>query len=123
MSPFISASLRLQQMRDGGHQFFFDPRAVVIHAFGWKLERDLRRHRGFLHMVINPRRSVFTIPKLLLKNFWSEFLSCMRLGMNYLRWYDWPATLALLVVVRFLEMPGMSEAFRGKDHIPNTAYR
>ncbi len=122
-SPFVSASLRLKEIHRDGHVLFVEPRAVAIHAFGWKLEEDLRRNRGFLHMTMATKKQWSTIPKILIRKWWKEACVCKRLGRKYLRWYDWPITLTLLIVVRFLEIPGMVDVLRKKEMVPDTSYR
>jgi len=122
-SPFVSASLRLKDIGRNGHVLFFEPRAVVIHAFGWKLEQDLRRNIGFLHMTMVAKKQLSIIPKILMKNLWREACHCKRIGGKYLRWFDWPVALVLLVLVRFLEIPGMIHALRKKETVPGTSYR
>jgi hypothetical protein len=44
------------------------------------------------------------------------------LGSTYLRWYDWPLTVALLATVPVLELPGMLDALRERASIPKTSY-
>ncbi len=124
VSPFVSAGLRLQSMQRDGYEFFFEPRAVVVHAFkGWRFVSDYRRHKGYQKMIAVPGMPYFSIPKLFLRNFRQELSLCKRLGLDYLRWYDWPVTLVLLVLLPILEIPGMIDAAQGRERIPNTGYR
>ena len=122
-SPFISAALRLREINRDGHELFFEPRAVVIHAFGWKIERDLRRNRGFLHMTFAARKRSSTVLEILMRKLLTEARHGKRLGRKYLRWFDWPVALLLLIVVRFLEIPGMIDALRKKEAVSGSAYR
>lgn len=122
-SPFISAFLRLQAINHSDQVLFFEPRAVVFHAFSLSLENDLRKNRGFMQMTLAPTQQVSTILKIAIKNFWSEVGTCKRLGRTYLRLFDWPITFLLLLGLRFLEIPGMIDALRKKQVVTGTAYR
>ena len=123
-SPFVSGYYRWKSMKTAGCQFFFEPRGLVVHAFdGWAFESDMRKHRGYLHMLTHPKIGYSSIPKLLYKNLRKEWLLCRRLGSTYLRWYDWPVVLTSIFVLRFLEISGMLYAVQGKDSLPNTGYR
>ena len=123
-SPFTSARLRLQAMREAGHVFFFEPTAVMRHGIGgWGFVRDVRRHTGYSDMVRHPTRGLGSIPGLLWRRRCREARDCLRLGPTYLRWYDWPLTAALLAAAPVLEVPGMLDALRERAAIPKTAYR
>jgi len=122
-SPFISAALRVNQINRDGHVLFFEPRAVATHAFGWKMERDLRRNRGFQHTTLAANRRMSTILGIQFRKMAVEARHCLRIGRKYLRWFDWPAVTLLLVIVRFLEIPGILDTLRNEDDVPGTAYR
>lgn len=124
ISPFVSARLRAESIRRAGHQFFFEPQAVMQHAIGgWEFMRDFRRNTGYADIVLSQKLQYSAISKLLLKRLRKEWSDCLRLGPKYLRWYDWPIALTLLVILRIFEIPGMLDAVRGKNHIPSTSYR
>jgi hypothetical protein len=94
------------------------------HAIGgFDFIRDFRRNTGFADMKRRERRGRRHIPRLLLHRLGSEFSLCMRLGTAYLRWYDWPLVIVLLALARCLEVPGMLDALRGADEIPESSYR
>lgn len=124
ITPFTSARLRVQAMRQAGHVFFFEPAAVVRHAIGgWGFIRDYRRHTGYSDMIGHRARGLRSIPGLLWRRRRGEARDCLRLGSIYLRWYDWPLTVALLATAPVLELPGMLDALRERAAIPKTSYR
>lgn len=94
------------------------------HAIGGlSFIQDFRRNTGYADMMEYSRRKYSTIPRILWERFKREFSDCRRLGPNYLKWYDWPLMMFLLIIVRFFEIPGMFDAIKGKKHIPNSAFR
>lgn len=124
ITPFLSSRLRKQVMRQSGHVFFFEPRAVMQHAIGgWDFVRDFRRNTGYADMMCHNKTSLTEIPKLLCARLRSEFSDCMRLGARYLRWYDWPLVLFFLLLARILEIPGMLDAVSRRARIPQSSYR
>jgi hypothetical protein len=57
VTPFTSARLRAEAMRQAGHVFFFEPAAVTRHAIGgWDFIRDFRRHTGYSDICSVTRR-------------------------------------------------------------------
>jgi len=123
-TPFGSAILRMQAMaRAGDVLFFFEPAAVVRHAIGgWDSIRDFRRHIGYIDMMGDPEKRLRSIPRLLWRRFSLHGRDCLRLGPSYLCWYDWPLAAAFLAATPFLQMPGMLDAWRGRDAIPRTSF-
>lgn len=123
-TPFTSSILRMQAMARAGVRFFFEPAAVVQHAIGgWDFVRDFRRHVGYADMMMgDPARRLRSIPPLLWWRFSFQARDCLRLGPGYLRWYDWPLTAALLAATPLLQVPGMLDAWRGRDAIPKTSF-
>jgi hypothetical protein len=121
-TPFGSALLRIQAMaRASDVRFFFEPAAVVRHALeGWDSIRDFRRHIGYIDMMGDPR--LRSIPSLLWQRLSFHGRDCLRLGPSYLRWYDWPLAAAFLAASPFLQVPGMFDAWRGRDAIPRTSF-
>ena len=132
--PFASRMHAEAIMRDGG-QLFFEPRARVKHAYyGWQMERDIRRHKGYSRIVTRQldsrvpfaclgRLGYLSIPLLfsggLLQSWWKSFLFYRDYGI---RWYQLPALIAYAVVVHALEIPGMISGIRGQA-ITKTNYR
>lgn len=123
ITPFTSARLRMNAMRQAGHLFFFEPAAVMRHAIGgWGFIRDFRRHTGYSDMFCHQTRGLRSIPRLSWRRRRREARDCLRLGSSYLRWYDWPLTAALLATAPVLELPGMLDALRERASIPKTSY-
>lgn len=123
-TPFLSSRLRNQSIRHAGYLFFFEPRAVMQHAIGgWDFVRDFRRNTGYADMMSNKKIQRSEVPKLLFWRLKREASDCMRLGFRYLRWYDWPLTIVLLLLARALEVPGMFDAIYGRGRIPGSSYR
>jgi hypothetical protein len=121
-------------MRDGG-RLFFEPRARVIHAFyGWPMERDIRRHKGYSRIVtrrLDPnvpfarlgRLGYLSMPLIfggsLLQSCWKS----LRFYRDYgIRWYQIPVVMLYAVVVHGLEIPGMIRGIRDQP-ILKTDYR
>ncbi len=124
ITPFLSSRLRNHSMRQAGHRFHFERRAVMEHALGgWNFIRDLRRNSGYADMMGHDRIRFSAIPKLLYKRWAHDVTICRRLGSQYLRPYDWPLTIFLLFFARFLEVPGMLDAISGRDRITKSSYR
>jgi hypothetical protein len=123
-TPFGSAMLRMDAMAGAGDvRFFFDPAAVVRHTIGgWDSIRDFRRHIGYIDMMQDPAGKLRNIPCLLWRRFCFHGRDCLRLGPRYLRWYDWPLAAAFLAATPFLQLPGMLDAWRGRDAIPRTSF-
>ena len=123
-TPFTSSILRMRAMARAGVRFFFEPGAVVQHAIGgWDFVRDFRRNVGYADMMMgDPARRLRSIPPLLWWRFSLQGRDCLRLGPGYLRWYDWPLTAALLAAAPLLQVPGMLDAWRGRDAIPKTSF-
>jgi glycosyltransferase involved in cell wall biosynthesis len=119
-SPFVAGQIRGKLIKQGKYQLMFDPRVAVIHAFsGWHFEKDFRRNMGFLYVASYPellnRRKIksLIIPKFMWHRFRSDLSDCLRVGKDYIRWHDWVLVMPLLVIVRFLEIPGMLDCIRG----------
>jgi hypothetical protein len=131
-NPFVSARIRTQEMIQSGCKFFFVPEAIMQHAFGgWSFLGDERRNIGhsdtLMYLMYNNPNCVswiklIPIAQILLERLKNEFLDCRRVGKNYLFWYDWPVAIALLLVLRFLEIPGIMDAFKGLSKPSTTAY-
>ena len=124
ITPFLSARLRNQLMREAGHQFYFERRAVMEHAIGgWDFVRDFRRNSGYADLMGHGKIQYSAIPKLLCVRLVNEVRDFRRLGSQYLRWYDWPLAIFLLILARFLEVPGMFDAIYRRNNIPRSSYR
>ncbi|MDX2240835.1 MAG: glycosyltransferase [Leptolyngbyaceae cyanobacterium bins.302] len=125
ITPFLSSRTRNQAILDAGYQFYFDPRVSMQHAIGgWEFIKDVRRNTGYSDMMeLAATPSLNEVPRLLMKRQKFEWSLYKRLGRKRLKWYDWPLAIVLLFVARWCEVPGMIDAVKGNQSIPNTAYR
>ena len=124
VTPFQSARMRINIMHENGIKFYFEPKAVMRHAIGgFNFIRDFRRNTGYADMMEHPRKTIAEIPKLLFKRLKSECADCLRLGPICLKWYDWPLLMLILLVVPFLQIPGMIDAVKQRKAIPHSSYR
>lgn len=124
ITPFLSSWRRKNRIKKDGHLLFFERSAGMIHALeGWRFIVDLHRNRGYAAMMIDSQTAYSKIPWLLIKSLLTECSSLYRLGKKYLHYYDLLPALALMVILPFLEIPGMLDAIKGRDHIPGTVYR
>jgi len=124
VTPFQSTRIRMVQMRNAGIKFWFDPQAVMRHEIGgWDFVRDFRRNTGYVALASHSKQKSSEIPRLIWRSLAKACADCLRLGPQYLKWYDWPLLLLLLFLTRFPEIRGMQDALQGRDKIPNSAYR
>lgn len=124
-TPFLSSRLRNKLMRTAGHKFYFEPGAITYHAIGdWRFIKDVRRNMGYSDMNTFSNRVGYRAIPSLMKRRWSKELSnCKRLASEYLRWWDWPLMIAMIVIIPFVEIPGMLDAVQKEKIIPGTSYR
>jgi hypothetical protein len=125
-SPFIGSRWRLEAMVADGEHLYFEPRAVMVHAFGgWPFVFDLHRSQGYADMVTyaGGAPSARAVPRVILRRLIHEAATMRRVGSQFLRPYDWPLAVIVLFAQRFLELPGMWDAIRGREHPGNTTYR
>jgi hypothetical protein len=129
-SPFLSARLRNRAMFDGGARAYFEPRAGMVHGFGGlRFAIDVRRNMAFAdgreHRAARaPRASMWrALYGVARRRFADEWRDCRRVGRQYLRWYDWPLALVMLVTLRLFELPGALAALRGDSAVGRTSYR
>ena len=132
--PFASRMHAEAIMRDGG-KLLFEPRARVKHAYyGWDMERDIRRHKGYARIVTRQldsnvpfarlgRLGYPSVPLLLvgslLQSWWKSLLFHRDYGIH---WYQLPALLFYAAVLHALEVPGMIRAIHGLP-ITKSEYR
>jgi hypothetical protein len=132
--PFASRIHAEAIMRDGG-RLLVEPRARVKHAYyGWGMERDIRRHKGYARIVTRQldskvpfarlgRLGYLSLPLILggslLQSWWKSFLFHRDYGI---RWYQLPALLFYAVVLHALEIPGMIRGIHGQP-ITKSDYR
>ena len=124
VSPFQSSRLRIKNLREAGHRFYFEPKAVMRHAIGGiHFIRDFRRNTGYADMMEHSPKKYSEIPRLLWKRFNNEYSDSLRLGPQYLKWHDCPLLISLSLLVPFLGIPGMFDAINERDNIPYSSYR
>ena len=124
ISPFQSSRMRIKNLREAGHKFYFEPKAVMQHAIGGiHFVQDFRRNTGYADMMGHPVKKSSEIPELLWKRFKDECSDSLRLGPQYLKWYDWPLLTFFSVIVPFLGIPGMQDAIKERENIPHSSYR
>jgi hypothetical protein len=132
--PFASRMHAEAIMRDGG-RLLFEPRARVKHAYyGWDMERDIRRHKGYSRIVTRQLDSNVPFARLgclgylslplifggsLVQSWWKSLV----FYRDYeIRWYQLPALLSYAVIVHALEIPGMIRGIHGQP-ITKSDYR
>lgn len=129
-SPFVSAELRRRAILAAGHRTWFDPGAVMVHRFsGLGFIADLRANAGLqaartrvlLGKPDRPRLRAFL--SILAIHMRADIRNARRVGGDYLRPIDWPMWVAMLPVIRALELPGVVRGLRGEASLPGTNYR
>lgn len=123
-TPFLSARLREQAIARAGHLCYFVRDAVTRHAVGgFGFMFDVHRNTGYSDVMMGKTRR-WTLPlEIAARRFKNNVGQALRLGGQYLRWYDWPLWLLLLFATRVPEMIGALDAMRGVKTIPGSAYR
>jgi len=131
----FSGHVQSDKFRREGSTMWFDPQIAVEHNFeGLRMERELRRNRGYgtirtrlvdrsLPYARLARAGRISIPPIIGWKILSSWRDCFRCGRSYgLRWYDLPAALMASVGLSLLEIPGMLAAYRG-DAFGETCFR
>jgi len=122
-TPFLSSRNRNREIEKAGHRFVLERAAIMQHAIGgWEFMRDHRRNGGYADLAATADHSYATIARRLGARLRDELADFRRVGPDYLKWYDWPLAVLLLIGVRFLELPGMIDALRKRDTIPRSHY-
>ncbi len=132
--PFASRMHAEAIMRDGG-RLFFEPRARVTHAYyGWHMERDIRRHKGYARIVTRKldsnvpfavlgRLGYLSVPLIfggsLLQSWWKSLLFYRDYGI---RWYQVPALIFYAIMIHGLEIPGIIRGIHSRP-ITKSHYR
>jgi hypothetical protein len=128
-SPFVSAEVRRRAILAAGIRPWFDPGAVMVHRFsGLSFIADLRRNAGLQAartrlLLGKPRARVRAYLSILAIHMRADIRNAKRVGRDYLRPLDWPLWLAMLPLVRALELPGVIRGLRGESSVPGTNYR
>ena len=120
-TPFLSAELRNDRIREAGNVFYMAREGAMQHAIGgltflW----DLQRNKGHQCMSVSAHKSLSLLMREKLKLDWFH---AKRIGKQYLRWYDWP----LFVFLSFYEvvphLVGARYAREEVEVIPGSSYR
>jgi len=124
ITPFLSARLRNKAMREQGHRFYFERSALMQHAIGGlSFIKDQHTNFAYMEMKMEHRQTKARIPIVLARMLWSDLKRYRWLNRIYLRWYDWPLALLLVIAVRIPETRGLLYAVQDVSEIPESAYR
>jgi cellulose synthase/poly-beta-1,6-N-acetylglucosamine synthase-like glycosyltransferase len=132
--PF-AARLQSESLLREGKRLLFEPRMRVSHYYGgWRMEADVHRHMGYAVVVTRlldsqvpyawlTRLKYASIPLFFAARVLTGISDCLRCARSSaVRWYELPAVFGGAIITRVLEVPGMVDAFRGRE-IKKTAYR
>lgn len=123
-NAFLAARRRNIEMHRQGHRFYYERDALMRHAIGGlSFIIDQHKNYAYMEMKITEGNRLLDVPAVLGKLFWLDLRRYRWLGRLYLRWYDWPLALLMLLVVRVPEALGLYYGARDVTEIPNTAYR
>ena len=132
--PF-AARLQSEALLREGKQLLFEPRLRVFHHYGgWRMEADVHRHMGYAVVMTRlldsqipyawlTRLKYASIPFFFAARVLTSISDCLRCARSYaVRWYELFAVFGYAIATRVLEVPGMVDAFRGRE-IKKTSYR
>jgi hypothetical protein len=132
--PFTS-TLQSEEIRRAGGELWFEPAMRTVHAYaGWSSAWDICINAGYgtvlcrLRDPLMPyawltRLGIASIPLFIAGKIIDAWITCLRCARSYdVPWMALPYALALAVLMRVMEAPGMLRAFRG-DSLDATAYR
>jgi hypothetical protein len=133
-NPFVSGRLRSEAMRDAGAKLLFHPGMVSVHEFGGlKFLREVRRNQGFSDgrlaylargaSALSRRDKLSLLFALARRRLRWESHVCWKSARRFIRWYDWPAVIFLLLAYRVMEWPSAALALDGRRNLPATPYR
>ncbi|MBD1872387.1 glycosyltransferase [Nodosilinea sp. FACHB-131] len=125
ITPFLSATLRNNQIRDAGYKFYFEPEAVMRHAIGGlNFVADVRRNKGYSALKYLGYGTGYGAMIRVMTHRWRDHIFCfVKKGFKYLKPQDWPLAILMIFIVPFFEIPGMIDAIKQVKEIPNTSYR
>jgi hypothetical protein len=123
--PFTS-TLQSEAIRRDGGGLWFEPGMRTIHEYaGWDSYRDICTNLGYgtvLSRLRDPsmpyawltRLGVAAVPLFVAGKTIDAWITCLRCAHAYdVPWYALPYALALAVVTRAMEAPGIFRALRG----------
>ena len=123
-SPFLSSRKRNAAMQRAGYRFYSQRNALMRHAIGGlSFVNDFRRNTGYSDMMTLTQRTPLKIPGLIARRMKSEIGGALRVGRQYLKWFDWPLFALMFLYVRLPELAGMRTALQNSQQLKNTAYR
>ncbi|MBP1685559.1 MAG: hypothetical protein H6Q33_1702 [Deltaproteobacteria bacterium] len=133
-TPFTS-TLQSEEIRRAGGELWFEPAMRAVHQYsGWTSARDICINAGYgtvrcrLRDPLMPyagltRLGVAAIPLFVGAKIIDAWMTCLRCARSYdVPWLALPYALALAVLMRIAEAPGMLRAFRGQA-LHTTAFR
>lgn len=125
ITPFLSATLRNNKIRESGYKFYFDPEPVMRHAIGgWDFIIDVRRNKGYSAMNYLGYGTGYGGILKVMNHRWRDHLrGFFKKGGKYLKAQDWPLAFFMMPILPFLEIPGLIDAIHNTKEIPNTSYR
>ncbi len=129
-TPFVVQHYRNNRNLEAGIKFLVEPGAVMVHAFGGlPFVYDLARQKGTqfgrmacLEGVASGQR-VVTVARLTLDECRSGLRTFHRVRRRYLRWYDFPLYVAMLIFTLAVAVPPMWQALSGQKRPAGSAYR
>ncbi len=132
--PF-SSRLQSEAILRSGHLLWFEPSAVVWHAYnGWQAQLDILRNAGFGTVITRqldaqqPFAALVTlgissIPLFVVGKAIAAIVDSLRCFPHYgIRHRELPLLIGLAVLARCLEAPGMWRALRGQP-LTDTGFR
>lgn len=133
-NPFVSGRLRSEAMRDAGMKLLFHPGLISVHEFGGlKFLREVRRNQGFSdgrlaylargNGTLTRRDKLSLLFGIMRERLHWEARVCWKAAHRFIRWYDWPAAIVMLLVYRVMEWPAAALALSGRRNLPATPYR
>jgi hypothetical protein len=129
-NPFVSGRMRNAHLMNSGCKMLFHPDAVMVHRFeGLRFAFDVRRNvafsdgRAFFLSGDAKGNRLGAGLTLAWRRLVSDWRSCRRVHRAYIRWYDWPLVVAMLIGFKFVEWPSIGRGLSGWPNLERTGYR
>jgi hypothetical protein len=128
-SPFVSAELRLVEMQRAGIRIGLEPRARMRHAYGGPaFIADVRRNKGYQAARIvmargRPATRVRLVMRTVGRNIRNDIAAISAASGYFLKWWDWPLLIAMMLVLRGPEIQGALKAGQPEAFAKTTSYR
>jgi hypothetical protein len=124
VSPFLSAQIRNNKIRQAGHRLYYEREVLMKHAIGgFSFIWDLHRNKGHQRMSSFWRVGLSSIPRIIIAKLQENMSQCKRHCKLYLKWYDWPMLVFFMFFSLIPFSVGMFEANNEVKRIPGSAYR